>query len=411
MAQINIPNIPPSVSYLVTSPSTGPFVVPFAFFVEGDVKALVTDALGAETDLVHSTDFTFNQLDAPVPQEGNGYTGGEITLNVSIGADGNTTLKIYRDTVIDRTANYPHTGPFSMIILNDEQNKHVAIMQELQETIDNLSAAGLAPLSLQDVTDVGNTTTNDIELDGSKLLLDDAGEIQFGDVAGGEINIKYDAAGNDLVVYDASATNTGFRVGAGINNFFVNPEQNANSVVTIGESSTLRGDAQQSLFNMYGEDGGVIRLAQVQNTGALFWFNVATLPIQFNCTTFDINATDVDMNESPFQDFAIKHQSVSSAAGALVLPYRSGQSIALTLTENVTSTTFDQLPNTGKLAQLEIELTQDAGSAYTVNWGAFVRWPGGTAPDLSTLGSVHLIHFRTRDGGSNIYGTFASDFS
>jgi hypothetical protein len=150
---------------------------------------------------------------------------------------------------------------------------------------------------------------------------------------------------------------------------------------------------------MYGEDGGVIRLAQVQNTGALFWFNVAALPIQFNCTTFDINAT------------AIKHQSVSSAAGALVLPYRSGQSIALTLTENVTSTTFDQLPNTGKLAQLEIELTQDAGSAYTVNWGAFVRWPGGTAPDLSTLGSVHLIHFRTRDGGSNIYGTFVSEFS
>jgi hypothetical protein len=125
----------------------------------------------------------------------------------------------------------------------------------------------------------------------------------------------------------------------------------------------------------------------------------------------DIIADSVDMNEAPFVDYTVQHQTVSSAAGALVLPYRSGQSIQLTLTENITSTTFDNLPNTGKLAELEIELTQDGSVAYTVDWGIFVRWPGGTAPDLSTLGSVHLIHFRTRDGGSNIYGTFASDFS
>jgi hypothetical protein len=125
----------------------------------------------------------------------------------------------------------------------------------------------------------------------------------------------------------------------------------------------------------------------------------------------DFFADSIDWNETPFVDYTIQHQSVSSSAGALVLQYRSGQSLQLTLTENITSTTFDQLPNTGKLAEIEIELTQDGASAYTVNWGTFVRWPGGTAPDLSTLGSVHLIHFRTRDGGSNIYGTFASDFS
>ena len=125
----------------------------------------------------------------------------------------------------------------------------------------------------------------------------------------------------------------------------------------------------------------------------------------------DIIADSVDMNESPFIDYTVEHQTVSSAAGALVLPYRSGQSIQLTLTENITSTTFDNLPTSGKLAELEIELTQDGSVAYTVDWGIFVRWPGGTAPDLSALGSVHLIHFRTRDGGSNIYGTFASDFS
>jgi hypothetical protein len=96
--------------------------------------------------------------------------------------------------------------------------------------------------TLQTVTDAGNVTTNDIDLTGSNLILDDAGEVQFGTVAGGEINIRYNAVDNALEVYDASATNTSFRVGPGINNVIVNPEQNANAVVTIGESTSLRGN-------------------------------------------------------------------------------------------------------------------------------------------------------------------------
>ena len=70
MTQITIPAVPSFISYAVASPTTGPFVVPFAFFDEGDVKATVTDALGVPTALVHGVDFTFNVLNAPVPQEG-----------------------------------------------------------------------------------------------------------------------------------------------------------------------------------------------------------------------------------------------------------------------------------------------------------------------------------------------------
>lgn len=140
--------------------------------------------------------------------------------------------------------------------------------------------------TLQTVTDAGNVTTNDIDLTGSNLILDDAGEVQFGTVAGGEINIRYNAVDNALEVYDASATNTSFRVGPGINNVIVNPEQNANAVVTIGESTTLRGNAQQAILNMYGEDTSVLHLGQVQNTGALWWFNAPTLPIRFDGTDF-----------------------------------------------------------------------------------------------------------------------------
>lgn len=159
MTQITIPNVPTEVSYSVTSASTGPFTVPFPFFDEDDVKATVTDALGVETALVHSTDFTFTTLDVPAGQEGSGYESGAITLNASIGADGATTLRIYRDTVVDRTANYPNTGPFSMPLLNDEQNKHIAIMQELDRVQTELNAAHVV-LTASIATNTADIATN-----------------------------------------------------------------------------------------------------------------------------------------------------------------------------------------------------------------------------------------------------------
>jgi len=181
--------------------------------------------------------------------------------------------------------------------------------------------------TLQSVTDNGNTTTNDIDLTGSNLILDDAGEVQFGTVAGGEINIRYNAVDNSLEVYDASATNTTMRVGPGINNLIINPDQNANAVVTIGESSTLRGDAQQAIFNMYGEDTGVIALAQVQNTGALWWFNAPTLPIEFKGTDFvmdTVNARIRGVNTGFTEEKRLVFEDDTGAVHAHVGPQSNG---------------------------------------------------------------------------------------
>jgi len=135
MTQITIPNEAITVTYAVVAPSTGPFVVPFTFLRQEDVRAIVTDTNGDETTLLIVTDFTFTDLDFPVGQEGIGYTGGEITLLSSIGADGDTEIRIFRSTVIDRSANFPRTGPIDMAIMNDELNDHIAIMQELSAGI------------------------------------------------------------------------------------------------------------------------------------------------------------------------------------------------------------------------------------------------------------------------------------
>ena len=130
MTQITVPNVPMEVTYAISSPTTGPFVVPFAFFDEEDVFVTVIDAAGGETALVHINDFTFSVLTVPVGQEGSGFEGGELDLNAAAGGTG-FTLRIYRSTTIDRTANFPLTGPFSIPVLNDEQNRNTMMLQEM----------------------------------------------------------------------------------------------------------------------------------------------------------------------------------------------------------------------------------------------------------------------------------------
>jgi len=161
MTQITVPDVPTFKEYSVVISSTGPFIVPFAFFGQDDVQATVTDAVGAITNLVVTTDFTFTTLDVPVGQEGAGYEGGEITLNVAIGADGATTIRIFRSTIVDRTANYPNTGPLLMSLLNDEQNYQTMVMQELSSLI-NADQVGLNTIDIANQADlIADLTAND----------------------------------------------------------------------------------------------------------------------------------------------------------------------------------------------------------------------------------------------------------
>ena len=134
-------------------------------------------------------------------------------------------------------------------------------------------------------------------------------------------------------------------------------------------------------------------------------------------TNFSVQVVDArfSLDGNNIQDFTIMHQSVSSSAGALSIAHNLGQSFALTLSENITSWTFSNLPTplpggTG-LIQFEGQITQDASVARTITWPASFKFVGGTAPDLSTLSSVHLIHFRSVDGGTTWLVTAAAEFA
>jgi len=130
MSEVTVPNEANEVEYTISTSSAGPFIVPFSFFEQQDIKVVARDdATDIEVELIITTDWTFTDLTVPAGQEGVGWSGAEITLNVALA---NHTLKIYRNTIIERLTNYPSTGPFAIYLLNNELSRHIAIMQELE---------------------------------------------------------------------------------------------------------------------------------------------------------------------------------------------------------------------------------------------------------------------------------------
>jgi len=110
-------------------------------------------------------------------------------------------------------------------------------------------------------------------------------------------------------------------------------------------------------------------------------------------------------------DYSIEHQSIASAAGVVTWNYEAGQSADITLTENVTASSITNPAPSGQLSQVELEITQDGATAYTFAWPTGTIWNGGTPPDLSTLGSVHLVSLRSINAGTAWLGNYGGNYA
>lgn len=156
MSHLTIPADPVEAEYSVGStPSDGPFTIPFAFLEEDHVKVSID---GVEQTIV--TDYTVVGTAA----DSGGYSGGTLTLVDTVS---NAIVKVYRDTDIDRLANFPEAGPFDIQQLNNEQNKVIAILQEQENQRSNYlqvpdSSNSTAPLDAggRALTNLGEDTAD-----------------------------------------------------------------------------------------------------------------------------------------------------------------------------------------------------------------------------------------------------------
>lgn len=80
----------------------------------------------------------------------------------------------------------------------------------------------------------------------------------------------------------------------------------------------------------------------------------------------------------------------------------------VTLTGN-TTLSITNLPSDGKVHYLTLAITQDATGGRTVTWPASVKWPGGTAPTLTTTGGKKdVITFRWN--GTELQGAYKLNY-
>jgi hypothetical protein len=83
------------------------------------------------------------------------------------------------------------------------------------------------------------------------------------------------------------------------------------------------------------------------------------------------------------------------------------QGTFFTKTINGASTFTFSNPPADRAYGFVLELTLTSG---TVTWPVSVRWPGGTAPTLST-GKIQILIFITDDGGTTWYGASSINYN
>jgi len=104
--------------------------------------------------------------------------------------------------------------------------------------------------------------------------------------------------------------------------------------------------------------------------------------------------------------------ALSISSGVVAINCDLGDYFTLSISANVTSITFSNLPASGYARTLMIKFTQDATTAHTVTWPASFKWAGGTAGTVSTvLSTKDVLAITTFDQGTTWNATLAKAFS
>ncbi len=121
--------------------------------------------------------------------------------------------------------------------------------------------------------------------------------------------------------------------------------------------------------------------------------------------TGEFTCNDNLVTRAKLKDYSESKTSLSSSSGALTLDLENGNVFEVTLTENLTTTSFNNPPASGDGGGFTLILKQDATGGRSFTWPTAVDWTNGITPTLSTAAnSVDVLTFITVDGGTRWYG-------
>jgi hypothetical protein len=119
-------------------------------------------------------------------------------------------------------------------------------------------------------------------------------------------------------------------------------------------------------------------------------------------------AADNQLTRPRFTDYAETYTTPSISSGTLTLNIENGNVFRATLNANITTLTISNPPATSNAGSFTLIFDAD-GTARTVTWPAAVKWPGGTAPTLtSTASRSDVFVFYTNNAGTTWYAMTAA---
>lgn len=95
--------------------------------------------------------------------------------------------------------------------------------------------------------------------------------------------------------------------------------------------------------------------------------------------------------------------SISTSSNTLTLDLTQGPDYYISLNSNITTVSFINKPDYGKLAYFTLIIRNPA--KYTLAWPSSIHWDNSTTPQLSTDGKEDIYFFLTTDGGETFYAS------
>jgi len=161
-----------------------------------------------------------------------------------------------------------------------------------------------------------------------------------------------------------------------------------------------------------GTTAGAITATNLTGTGTIN-FNGATVSDLGTVTTANIDGGTVDgttiggsvagaVTATTLKSTSAREtkSAVTQSTGTLTLDCATANVFEFTPSQNITTLTISNIPTSGDAYAMVLKIT---GSAYTIAWGAAVKWAAGTSPTLSTS-NTDVIVLLTVDAGTNWYG-------
>lgn len=326
---INLSDNDPRISYTVGQGVTQTsFAVPFEFFDNDDLNFYVDGTLKTIT-----THYTVTG--------GDGSTGTITTTsgNSVVGASGGSTVVITRSIDLDRTTDFPSSGPFNIASLNTELDRFVAISADLKDQVDRSLKlvdydsevdTQMPLLAARKGTVLGFNATTGVPEAGPKIadvgtiatIKDDIAalaDIEDGttatDAISGLAAVKTNVVNvdnNKTNINTVAANNANITTLAGINanvTTVANISSNVTTVAGINQTHLASVATSISTLNALSAMFAVadnITVTVVNDGGNKFAFNGITAPaitlVQGFTYTFDVSASSVSGHPLAFKD-------------------------------------------------------------------------------------------------------------